>query len=64
MIKGNVKRRKLISCVYCRHDILPGQWYITDGENTAHLNCDLEHGRRLLRGAGMAQQTEGQQREV
>lgn len=64
MINADIKRRKQISCIYCGHDILPGQWYITDGEYTGHLTCDLEHGRKIMYGAGMAQQTEGQQREI
>ena len=62
VVKNCIRQRKEMVCVYCHNGIKPGDWYITDGVDRAHLMCDLTGGRKTLRGVGMARTAAGQAR--
>lgn len=59
-----IEKESRMICEYCRRWIRPGDWYITNGVDRAHLRCDLEGGRKILRGVGMARQSEIKERPM
>ena len=59
-----IEKESRMICAYCRRWIRPGDWYITNGVERAHLKCDLDGGGTILRGVGVARQGENKKRTM